>query len=153
MNQERERERGGGGGGDKNPIQRLRIMRRREDTRVLHVPLQVPELLEPDAADVDDVGRGDDGRLRVRPRQGRAERHDEAQQVLVQREEAEQARGHLARLVRLGRRGRGHLGAVGGHVLAVQVLDDVDVDGDAAAVAAAGPLGVLCGHPVSEDIL
>lgn len=118
-------------------------MRRSKHTRILHVSLQIPELLQPHTTDIDDIRRCDDGRLGVRSRQLRAQRHHEAEQVLVQREQTQQARGDARRLVRLGRRGRGDLGGVGGHVLAVQVLDDVDVDGDTAAVAAAGPLGIL----------
>lgn len=51
--------------------------------------------------------------------------------------------------MRVGRGGFVQGGGVFGHVFAVEVLDFEDVDGDAAAVAVAGPLGVLF-HVVSD---
>ena len=64
----------GGGGAHENPIQRLGIVRRSQHTRILHMALEIPKLLEPDAADIDDVIRRDDRRLRVRSAQRRAHR-------------------------------------------------------------------------------
>lgn len=119
-------------------------MRRGQHTRILHMALEIPELLEPDAADVDDIIRRDDGRLRVRSAQRRAHRHDEAQEVLVQREQTQQTLGLGGRRLRfVGEVRFAQRFGVRGHVLGVQVFDFEDVDGDSAAVATAGPLGVL----------
>lgn len=118
-------------------------MRRRQNTSILHMALQVPELLQPDPANIDDIVRRHDGRLGIRPRQRRAQRHDEREQILVQGEEPEHARRHGRGLVRLG---RGHIGdcsVVRGHVRAVEMADFEHVNGDAAVVATACPLGVL----------
>jgi hypothetical protein len=49
--------------------------------------LQVPELLQPDTAHINDIGRSHDGSLGVRPGQRRAQRHNKVQQVLVQGEQ------------------------------------------------------------------
>lgn len=106
-------------------------MRRRQLRGGLHVALEVPELAQADAADVDDVGRQGDGRARVLAvRQLRAQRVGEAREVLVEGEEADQPRG------RVGRRGR-RLGVdlvggllVGGDGLGVEVADLEEVDWD-----------------------
>ena len=119
-------------------------MRRSEHTRILHVALQIPELLQPHPAHVHDIRGGHDGSLHVRPRELRAERHDKVEQVLVEGEQTQETLRHLGGLVRVcGGGGVVHGGVVFGHVFAVEVFDFEDVDGDAAAVAVAGPLGVL----------
>lgn len=120
-------------------------MRRSQHTRILHMALQIPKLLQPDAADVDDIRGRDNRGLRVGARQARAHGHDEVEEVLVEGEQTEQSLRDGGRLVRLGLGLGRHGRVVRGHVLAVQVLDLEDVDGDAAAVSSAGPLGVLAG--------
>lgn len=68
-------------------IQRLGVMRCGELRRSLHVLLQVPELLETDARDVDDVGAQRDGDFGVfAVEELGAEGHVEASQVLVESE-------------------------------------------------------------------
>lgn len=115
-----------------------------QDTGVLHVTLQVPKLLQADAANVDDVCGGDNGGLGIGARQTGAQGHDEVEEVLIEGEKAEQALRDLGRLVRFrGGGGIGHGGVVSRHVLAVQVFDLKHIDGDTAAVSAARPLGVL----------
>lgn len=117
------------------PVQRLRVVRRGQLAGGLHVALEVPELLEADAADVDDVGReGDRGAGVLAVRQLGAQRLGEARQVLVEGEEADQ----LGRRVHRGRR-RGGLGVglvdrllVGGDGLGVEVADLEEVERDAA---------------------
>lgn len=128
----------------KNPIQGLRIMRRRQNTRILHMPLQIPELLQPNPAHIHDIRRRHDSCLRVRPFQHRTQRRHEAEQVFVQREQSQQSLGHGGGFLGFLRQIRGGHGfVVGGHVFGVQMLDFENVDGDSAAVATAGPLGVL----------
>lgn len=67
-------------------------MRRSQNTSILHMTLQVPELLQPNTADIYDVGRRHDRRLRVRTWQRGCERHHEPEEVLIQSEEIQQAR-------------------------------------------------------------
>lgn len=133
-----------------NPIQSLWIMRRRQHTRILHVALQVPKLSQPNTTDINNIRRGHDRRLGIRSRQLRAERHDETEQILVERKETQETRGNSRGLVRL-RRGRvRHLGGIRGHGLAVEVSDGKDVDGDSATITTTSPLGIL--NPISHVI-
>lgn len=76
-------------------------MRRGQLGGGLHVALEVPELLEADTGDVDNVGAHGDGHVGVVAiRQLCAEWLVEARQVLVESEETQQAGRGLA--VRLG---------------------------------------------------
>lgn len=59
-------------------------MRRGQHTGVLHVSLEVPELAQADARNVDDVGRISDWHFRVRSFQGGAQRQNKIQEVVVQ---------------------------------------------------------------------
>lgn len=66
-------------------VKRLRIVRGRERAGGLHMSFEVPELHQPDVADVDDVARGRNGRFRVRAvRHGVAEWNDEFRHILIQ---------------------------------------------------------------------
>lgn len=117
-------------------------MRRRDLTGSLHVALEVPELLQADARDIDNVcAQGDGGVVEVAVLQLRREGLVEAGEVLVEGEQAQQALRGLA--VPLGL-AEGLLAGllVGGDGLGVEVLDLEEVQRDAAAVAAAGPLRV-----------
>ena len=85
--------------------------------------LEVPELAERDARDIDDVGAQGDGRAGVVAiRELGAERLDEACEVFIEGEQAQEFRGRLAVGVRsaVGRVG-GFL--VGGDGLGVEVAD------------------------------
>lgn len=64
-------------------------MRRGQHASILHMALQIPELLQANIADINNIGRGHDGRFWVRPLQRRAERHHEPEEVLIQGEEVE----------------------------------------------------------------
>ena len=68
-------------------------MRRSQNTGILHMPLQIPKLLQANSAHIHDIRRGDNRGIFIRPRHVRARGHHEAQQVLVQREEAQQTLG------------------------------------------------------------
>lgn len=115
-----------------------------QNTSILHMTLQVPELLKSNATNVDDVGRCDNGGFRVRTRKLRAQRHNEVEEVLVKSEQTQETLRNRGGLVRLGRRGRrGHGLVVCGHVLAVQMLDLENIDGNTAAVSTTGPLRIL----------
>ena len=128
---------------DEDAVQRLGVVGGGQLRRHLHVALEVPELLDAGAADVDDVSAHGDGDVRVLAvRQLGAEGHVEAGQVLVEGEEAQQARGRLAVGLGVGE-GASALFLVGGHRLGVEVGDFVDVQRDAAAISSAGPLGIL----------
>lgn len=124
-------------------------MRRRQHTRILHVALQVPKLSQPNTTDINDIRRGHDRRLGIRSRQLRAERHDETEQILVERKETQETRGDSRGLVRLRRGRMGYLGGIRGHGLAVEVSDGKDVDGDSATITTTSPLGILI-HPISQ---
>ncbi len=135
----------------KYPVQRLRVVGGGQDTRILHVALEIPELGQADARDVDDVGGIRHGHLGVRAFEGGDQRHDKVEQVLVEGEQGDQlgGRGQVlvvgqAVLVRLG------LFLVLVDVFVVEALDVVDVDGDAAPVAVAGPLRILCAFARSD---
>lgn len=129
---------------DEDAVERLGVVGRGQRAGGLHVGLEVPELPEADARDVDDVGAQRDGRLVVRPvRQVCAQRLGEAGEVLVQGEQPEQFGRRVP--VRLGMAGEG-VGRrllVVGDGLGVEVLDLEQVERDAALVSPAGPLGVL----------
>lgn len=58
----------------KNPIQSLWVMRRGQHARILHMTLEVPELLQSHARDVHNVRRAHDGRFGIGSGQRRAER-------------------------------------------------------------------------------
>lgn len=118
-------------------------MGRRQHARVLHVAAQIPELHQADTADVDDVIRLHDRRLRVWTIQHRADRVYEIEQILIQREQAEQSRGNLGLLVAVRRAGGVDLGLELGHPLAGEVLDLEQIDGDPTVISTTGPLGVL----------
>ena len=68
-------------------------MRRSQNTSILHMPLQIPKLLQANPAHINNIRRRHDGGILIRPRHARARRHHEAQQVLVQREETEETLG------------------------------------------------------------
>lgn len=86
------------------PVQRLGVVRSGQLAGGLHVALEVPELLEAYAADVDDVGgEGDRGARVLAVGQLGAEGLGEAGEVLVEGEEADQ----LGRGVHGGGRGGG----------------------------------------------
>lgn len=88
------------------PVQGLGVVRSSQLAGRLHVALEVPELLEADAADVDEVGgQGDRGARVLAVGQLGAQGLGEAGEVLVEGEEADQ----LGRGVHRGR-GRGGLG-------------------------------------------
>lgn len=90
------------GGPHEYPVQGLGVVRGGQLASGLHVSLEVPELLEADAADVDDVGgQGDRGARVLAVDQLGAQGLGEAGEVLVEGEEADQ----LGRGVH--RRGRG----------------------------------------------
>lgn len=119
-------------------------MRCRQNTSILHMALKIPELLQAHTTNIHNVGRRNNRRLRVRPLQQRTHGHDEAEEVLVQREETQQALGNTGGFLGLG----GQVVCaqsliVGGHVLRVEVFDFENVDGDTAAITTTGPLGVL----------
>ena len=97
---------------------------------------QVPELLQADAGDVDDVvGLRDRGRGVVAVAQVRAEGHYELDEVLVEREEAQHSGrgGRLLGVVVVDGCFRGGLG-IGGHGFGVEGRDLEDIDGDAALI-------------------
>lgn len=119
-------------------------MGRGKDAGILHMALQVPELGQSNAGNIDNIRRIRDGHFGIRSFKGRDEGHDKVQQVLIEGEQGDQ----------LGRGGQRlvvgqavfvclRLFLVFGHVLAVQALDQVDINGDASFVAVAGPLRVL----------
>lgn len=117
------------------PVQGLRVVRGGQLAGGLHVALEVPELLEADAADINNVGgEGDRGARVLAVGQLGAQGLGEAGQVLVEGEEADQLgrRVHRGR----GRRGLG-VGLVDGFLvgrdgLGVEVADLEEVEGDAA---------------------
>lgn len=63
-------------------------MRSGQYTGILHMRLEVPELLQAHARNVNDVRRADNWRFGVRPWQRTTERCDELRHVLVQGEKA-----------------------------------------------------------------
>lgn len=104
---------------------------------------QIPELLKSNIGDINDVvGLRDWSSWEVAVGENGAEWHDEAGEVFVEREEAEEFWCGLA--VGFGFRfGIFCVLLICRHSLAVQVCDLEDVDWDAATVATAGPLWVL----------
>ena len=101
--------------------------------------LQVPELLQPNIANIDDVVALRDGRLGMRPCDHRAEGRDEAGEGLIEGEQAE-VLGCDFRRCCLGL-GEGFL--VRRDILRVQRCNLKKVQRDTALVTSAEPLGVL----------
>ena len=129
---------------DKDAVQRLGVVCRGELRRSLHVALEVPELLEADARDVDNVGAESDGHvgaLAVGELRGKG--LAEAREVFVEGKEAEEAGGCLAVGLGFGKGGFGALFFVVGYGLGVEGANLKDVEGDTAAVSSAGPLWIL----------
>ena len=119
-------------------------MRRGQNASILHMILQIPELGQAHALNVDNVGGIRNGYLGVRSFEGGNKRQDEIEQVVVQREQRQQFSWRLQFLV------------VGQSILVllclflvfangfrVEVLDVEEIDGNAAFVSAAGPLRIL----------
>lgn len=130
---------------DEDPVQGFRVVRGGELRGGLHVRLEVPELPEGNAGDVDDVGGERDGcggGVRAVGELG-AERLGEAGEVLVEGEQAQE----LGRGLPVGDGlGGVRLGGffVGGHGLGVEVADLEEVEGDASVfdiTMLAWPLG------------
>jgi hypothetical protein len=115
-------------------------------TSILHMRPKIPKLLQANSANIHNIITLRNRRARVISiHQRRAQRHHESYQVFVEGEEAEEFWGGLA--VRFGFRTRFFGGLfVRGHCFAVEVSDFVDVDGNPAAITAAGPLWVLRGR-------
>ena len=104
---------------------------------------QVPKLLQSHARNIHNVITLRDRRARVFSiGQRRTQRHHEPNQVLVEREEAQEFCGRLSICRRFAMCFFGGF-LICGHGFGVQMFDFVDVDGDSATVATAGPLGVL----------
>lgn len=109
-------------------IQSFGVMRRGQLTGGLHVRLQVPEHAQADVRDVDDVGAQGDRGLGVYAIDAlRSQGLDEARQVLVQREQAQQLGRRLPIRLRLAVGGLGGSLIVGdGLRVEVAYLEDVD---------------------------
>lgn len=108
-------------------------------TGILHVLSEIPELLEADAGNVDNVVGLGNRRLAVRAVwDSGAERQGEAQEIFVESEEADE----LGRRLPVGG-GLGYRLFIGRHALRSQMGDLEDVDRDATLVPPTGPLWVL----------
>lgn len=120
-------------------------MCRRELTSELHMPLEIPKLLQTHPTDVDDVRAQRDGRLGVVAiRELGAQRVDEPRKVLVERKQPNQLGGCLG-VVFGGRRlavGRLDGFFVASNGLAVQMPDLEEVHRNAPSVATTSPLRV-----------
>lgn len=129
---------------DKDAVERLGVVSGGKLRRRLHVALEVPELLQADAGDVDNVGAEGDGHVgALAVGELRGKRLAEARQVFVEGEQAEKARRRLAVGVGFGKGGIGALAFVVGYAFGVEGANLKDVERDAAAVSSAGPLGIL----------
>jgi len=115
---------------------------RRKRGRGLHVRLEIPELAQRDAGDIDDVGAERDGDMGVVAigKLG-AEGLSEAREVLVEGEKTQELSRRLAVGDGLAER---HLGTllVGRHRLGVQVTNLEEVQRDAPPVSPPGPLRI-----------
>lgn len=106
--------------------------------------LQIPELLQSDARDVDNIGAQGDGNFgELAVEELGAEGHVETGQVLVQGKQSQETVWRLAVGLGLGESARcaDLLILVDG--LGVECLDFKDVEGDSATVATTCPLGIL----------
>jgi len=127
----------------KDSVQGFRVMSSSKRTSILHMPPQVPKLLQSYSTNIHNIITLRNGRSGVISiHQSCAQRHHESCQVFVEGKEAEKFRRGLAvcSCFRVGFFG-GFL--VRRHPFAVQMLDFVDIDRNPAAIAAAGPLWVL----------
>ncbi len=137
----------------KYSIQSLWIMRRCQNTSILHVSLQIPELCQPNTRYVDNVGRIGNRNFRIRSLKSRDKGKDKVEEVVVEGEQWK----HLCRGLEFLVVGGAVLIVlrfflVFGHMLAVKALDHVDVDRNTAAVSVAGPLGVLLGSAQARRV-
>lgn len=129
---------------DEDAVECLRVVGRGQRAGGLHVALEIPELPEADARDVDDVGAQRDRGFVVRPvGQVGAQRLGEAREVLVQGEQAEELGRRVAVCLGVASEGVCCRLLVAGDGLGVEVLDLEEVKGDAAFISPASPLGVL----------
>jgi hypothetical protein len=124
----------------KDPIQRLRVVRRGQLARVTHVIPQVKQLPKSNTGKIDNIVALAYGRLVMRPiGHCRAHGQDEAAQILVERKQLEHLPWCLAVC--------GLLPAVFAirihrHVFRVQIADLEDVEGDATLVSPPSPLWI-----------
>jgi hypothetical protein len=109
---------------------------------ILHVRFEVPKLLQAHSANVDNVVALRYGRLGVLSVDGGAQRLHESDQGLIQGEQTEVLGRDLGRC---GFR-RSEMLLIGRDVLRVERCDFKEIDGDAALVTTAEPLGVLRGR-------
>lgn len=61
-------------------------MRGGQDTGILHVALEIPELGQSHSRDIHNIGRVRDGHFRIRSFEGGNQRQDKVEQVLIQSE-------------------------------------------------------------------
>lgn len=144
----------------KDPVQRLGVVCCRERTRILHVGLEVPELLQSDARDIDDIVGLRDGRYVGiwTVGSGGEEGEGEVGKVLIECEKAEEFCGGLSGIGRrcasdpisrcpFPRMSMGSLQTrrllVRCDIFGVQVAHLKDIDWDTSLVSSANPLRVL----------
>lgn len=126
----------------KYSVQRLWVVSSCQLARRLHVALEVPVSLQTNAADVDDICAESDGCARVLTvGELGAQRLGKARQVLIKGKQTHELGGCFGIVcgARVGGCDRLFVGIDG---LGVEVADLKEVDGNAALVATAGPLGV-----------
>lgn len=114
-------------------------MRGRESGGILHVGLEIPELLKPYPANVHNVVALRNRRLGMRSVDSRAQWYDVSRQRLVERKEAKVLRGDLGR----GCESFGKLFFVRGNILRVERRNLKQKNRNTALVASSEPLGVL----------
>jgi hypothetical protein len=124
-------------------VKSLWVVSGSEGAGILHMRPQIPELLQANTRNVHNVIALRNWRLRVVSiLESRAQWHDEADQIFVQRKQAEQLRWSLSVRLRLGFGFLRRL-LICSHRFRIQVLHLEYVHWDAAAIPSTCPLGVL----------